>query len=149
LERRGIERGEFRPVDIDHAAFCIIEPTTMMPWRESFEQYENHAPDADAFRRVHLDLLLRGRVPAGRAADANAADAFQHVQALLYATVQQQAAMLSFVDSFWVMAVLFTALCRWCFYAEARLWSGTSAGPLSLPFGAVAGVTIETLQPNS
>jgi hypothetical protein len=82
----------------------------MMLWRESFEQYENHAPDADAFRRVHLDLLLRGRVPAGRAADANAADAFQHVQALLYATVQQQAAMLSFVDSFWMMAVLFTAL---------------------------------------
>jgi hypothetical protein len=66
--RRLLRRG-IRPVDIDHAVFCIVGPMIMSRlWRESFEQYDNHAPDAEASHRVHLDLLLRDLVPVCRGA---------------------------------------------------------------------------------
>jgi len=62
--RRGIERGEFRPVDVDHAVFCVIAPLLIAAlWKNSLEPHD-HAPlDAAALVRAHLDLLLRGLEP--------------------------------------------------------------------------------------
>jgi AcrR family transcriptional regulator len=59
--RRGIERGEFRAVDVDHAVFCVIAPMLIAAlWKNSLEPHD-HAPlDTQALVRAHLDLLLRG-----------------------------------------------------------------------------------------
>lgn len=65
--RRGIERGEFRAVDVDHAVFCVIAPMLIAAlWKNSLEPHD-HAPlDTEALVRTHLDLLLRGLEPEGR-----------------------------------------------------------------------------------
>ena len=59
--RRGIERGEFRAVDVDHAVFCVIAPMLIAAlWKNSFEAHADAPLDAQALARAHLDLLLRG-----------------------------------------------------------------------------------------
>jgi AcrR family transcriptional regulator len=65
--RRGIERGEFRAIDVDHAVFCVIAPMLLAAlWKNSLEPHD-HAPlDPEALVRTHLDLLLRGLEPDGR-----------------------------------------------------------------------------------
>ena len=64
--RRGIERGEFRAVDVDHAVFCVIAPMLIAAlWKNSLEPHD-HAPlDTEALVRTHLDLLLRGLETGG------------------------------------------------------------------------------------
>lgn len=67
LLQRAVERGEFRPIDIDNAVFCIIGPVIMsLLWRHSFERHDSHALDANALYRTHLDLLTRGLLPPDR-----------------------------------------------------------------------------------
>jgi AcrR family transcriptional regulator len=65
--RRGIGRGEFRPIDADRAVFCVIAPMLLAAlWKNSLEPHD-HAPlDTPALARVHLDLLLRGLEAHGR-----------------------------------------------------------------------------------
>jgi AcrR family transcriptional regulator len=65
--RRGIARGEFRTVDVDHAVFCVIAPLLIAAlWKNSLEPYD-HAPlDTRALVRTHLDLLLRSLETGGR-----------------------------------------------------------------------------------
>lgn len=59
--RRGIERGEFRAVDVDHTVFCVIAPMLIAAlWKSSLEAYDEKPMDAQALVRAHLDLLLRG-----------------------------------------------------------------------------------------
>jgi AcrR family transcriptional regulator len=59
--RRGIERGEFRAVDVDHAVFCVIAPMLIAAlWKNSLEPHAEAALDPQALARAHLDLLLRG-----------------------------------------------------------------------------------------
>jgi AcrR family transcriptional regulator len=60
--RRGIARGEFRPIDVDRAVFCVIGPMLIAAlWKNSLEPYGKAAPlNADALARAHLDLLLQG-----------------------------------------------------------------------------------------
>lgn len=59
--RRGIERGEFRPVDVDHTVFCVITPMLIAAlWKNSLEAHDDAPLDAQAVARAHLDLLLRG-----------------------------------------------------------------------------------------
>ena len=59
--RRGIERGEFRAVDVDHAVFCVIAPMLIAAlWKNSLEPHDEAALDPQALARAHLDLLLRG-----------------------------------------------------------------------------------------
>ena len=59
--RRGIERGEFRPVDVDHTVFCVIAPMLIAAlWKNSLEPHDDAPLDAHALARAHLDLLLRG-----------------------------------------------------------------------------------------
>jgi len=65
--RRGIERGEFRAVDVDHAVFCVIAPMLIAAlWKNSLEPYDRAPMDTEALVRTHLDLLLRGLETDGR-----------------------------------------------------------------------------------
>ena len=58
--RRGIERGEFRAIDVDHAVFCVIAPMLIAAlWKNSLEPHDEAPLDAHALARVHLDLLRR------------------------------------------------------------------------------------------
>jgi AcrR family transcriptional regulator len=60
--RRGIARGEFRAIDVDHAVFCVIAPLLIAAlWKSSLEPHDQTGPlDVQALVRAHLDLLLRG-----------------------------------------------------------------------------------------
>jgi AcrR family transcriptional regulator len=59
--RRGIERGEFRAIDVDHAVFCVIAPMLIAAlWKNSLEPHDRAPLDTQALVRAHLDLLLRG-----------------------------------------------------------------------------------------
>jgi len=58
---RGVERGEFRPVDMDHVFYCVVGPVLLtMLWKHSFEPYDGKCLDAQALCQAHLDLLLQG-----------------------------------------------------------------------------------------
>jgi len=59
--RRGIQRGEFRPLDVEPATFCVFGPILLAAlWKNSLEPYDDAPLDAQALARAHLDLLLRG-----------------------------------------------------------------------------------------
>jgi AcrR family transcriptional regulator len=65
--RRGIERGEFRAVDVDHAVFCVIAPMLIAAlWKNSLEPHADAPLDTDTLARAHLDMLLRGLETRGR-----------------------------------------------------------------------------------
>ncbi len=71
LLQMGIERGEFRPASLDHAAICVVAPMILsMLWQHSFERHAGHPLDAAAICRTHLELLLRGLTQAAPAAGA-------------------------------------------------------------------------------
>jgi AcrR family transcriptional regulator len=58
--RRGIERGEFRTVDVDHAVFCVIAPMLVAAlWKNSLEPHDEAPLDAHALARAQVDLLRR------------------------------------------------------------------------------------------
>jgi MFS transporter, DHA2 family, multidrug resistance protein len=54
--------------------------------------------------------MLQRLQQAFNAAHANAADALHHAQAALYAIVQQQAAVLSYIDAFWLVGAILLAM---------------------------------------
>ena len=60
--RRGIERGEFRPIaDIDATAIVVAQPLAMHSvWLRSLAPFNKQAPTSDAFYAAYLDLILRG-----------------------------------------------------------------------------------------
>ena len=59
LLQRGIDRGEFRPIEVEHAAHCVIGPLLLgMIWKHTFEVHAGEQLDAAALCRTHLDLLL-------------------------------------------------------------------------------------------
>jgi len=61
LVKRGIDRGEFRPVDLDHVFYCVIAPILLtLLWEHSFKPYDRSELEPDAMLRAHLDLLLNG-----------------------------------------------------------------------------------------
>ncbi|HEV2550158.1 MAG TPA: TetR/AcrR family transcriptional regulator [Stellaceae bacterium] len=71
LLQTGIERGEFRPQSLEHAAICVIAPMILsMLWQHSFERHAGHPLDAAALCRTHLELLLGGLTQAVPAAAA-------------------------------------------------------------------------------
>lgn len=66
LLARGIERGEFRPVDIDATVRLIIAPMLMSAlWRSAFEAVEGRPLDVAGLVRTHLDHLRRALAPEG------------------------------------------------------------------------------------
>lgn len=59
--RRGIARGEFRPVDVDSAVRCIVAPVLVAAlWKNALEPHVGRPWDVEAVLRTHVDLLLRG-----------------------------------------------------------------------------------------
>src|SRR5262249_56011284 len=45
--RRGVEAGEFRPIDVEHTTYCVIGPLLFsVLWKHSFEPPPHPAPDA-------------------------------------------------------------------------------------------------------
>jgi AcrR family transcriptional regulator len=77
LLRRGIERGEFRPVDIDVASHSILMPMILLCLhKHSFAACgidKDHFPDPVEFTRQHLRLVFSGlqpRPPASQGGDA-------------------------------------------------------------------------------
>ena len=59
--RRGVESGEFRPVDVEHTAFCVVGPLLLsVLWKHSFGPHTTRALDVAALGRAHLDTLLNG-----------------------------------------------------------------------------------------
>lgn len=63
---RGQARGEFRPMDLDHATHLVMAPLLLLQlWRHSFDACGGGVVDADAYIARHLDLLFNGLlVPA-------------------------------------------------------------------------------------
>jgi len=57
-----------------------------------------------------IDTTIQALQKAFLAGSGNAADALHQAQAQLYAIVQRQAAMLSYIDAFWLLAIIVTAL---------------------------------------
>jgi AcrR family transcriptional regulator len=63
LVRRGIESGEFRPVDPDLAAKSIVAPLILsVIWRHTFARHAAGSFEPDALIRQHRDMLLNGLV---------------------------------------------------------------------------------------
>jgi hypothetical protein len=63
--RRGVERGEFRPIaDIAATVLTIASPLSMFAiWRRSLAPYDTTCPTPDAFHDAHLDFVLAGLRP--------------------------------------------------------------------------------------
>jgi DHA2 family multidrug resistance protein len=82
--------------------------TTFLARREQYHQnmlVEHVTPYSTQTSRMlqHLQQVYHG-------AHAGAADALHHAQAQLYAIVQTQAAVLSYIDAFWVMGAVLLAI---------------------------------------
>jgi AcrR family transcriptional regulator len=59
--RRGIDSGEFRPVDVEHVVYCVIGPLLLtVLWQHSLGPHADRPLDVAAVCRAHLDLLLHG-----------------------------------------------------------------------------------------
>jgi AcrR family transcriptional regulator len=66
LLRRGIESGEFREVDVEPAAFCVIAPLVVSTLLKHSLGRSGPLPiDAAALARCHVEILLRGLAPDG------------------------------------------------------------------------------------
>ena len=64
--RRGVARGEFRPIpDIDMTAIILAQPLAMHSiWLRSLAPYDDHAPpNSDQFYAAYLDFFLKGLRP--------------------------------------------------------------------------------------
>lgn len=60
---RGIDAGEFRPVELETAIDLIIAPVVMLlVWRYSVCAHEREI-DPDAYLTMHCDLFIRGLAP--------------------------------------------------------------------------------------
>lgn len=64
----GIDRGEFRPMDVEHTVYCVVAPVILgMLWRHSFQPHENRPLDVEGLCRTHLQLLSRGLAVTSKA----------------------------------------------------------------------------------
>jgi AcrR family transcriptional regulator len=62
--RRGVERGEFRPIEPMHLLPTLVGPMAMMVmWRHSIGRHSDLRFDTRAVIETHIDLLLRGLRP--------------------------------------------------------------------------------------
>jgi AcrR family transcriptional regulator len=58
---RGIARGEFRKIPLDHAArLCVAPMLIIMFWRTTFGRFDAAPYDYQGLIQAHLDTLLRG-----------------------------------------------------------------------------------------
>ena len=64
--RRGVERGEFRPIaDVEMAAILLAQPLAMHSvWLRSIAPYDDTQPvDSDRFYAAYIDFILKGLRP--------------------------------------------------------------------------------------
>lgn len=65
--RRGIDRGEFRKLDVKYALRVMIAPMIFaLLWRHSFACCERENLNMETFLDTHIDLLLNGLCAAKR-----------------------------------------------------------------------------------
>ena len=58
--QRGIDSGEFEPVDVDYVMRLVIAPLWLLAvWRFSFDQCDSGKLDPATYLDTHLDLMLR------------------------------------------------------------------------------------------
>lgn len=66
LIKRGVDRGEFRAIDVDHAFYSVMAPFLLMAlWQHSFQPFDKGGLDPHALVRVHADVILRGLTAPG------------------------------------------------------------------------------------
>ena len=59
--QRGIDSGEFRPIELEHTPHICAAPVVMlMLWRNSFDLCGTERMDPDQYLATHTELLLRG-----------------------------------------------------------------------------------------
>ena len=59
--KRGMARGEFREVPIDHAIRLCVAPVLLAAiWRTTFAQFDDKPYDIEGLIETHVDMLLRG-----------------------------------------------------------------------------------------
>jgi AcrR family transcriptional regulator len=59
--RRGIERGEFRDVDVENTAHLLVAPMLLISlWRNSLECCSDERIDPAALMSAHVEMLSRG-----------------------------------------------------------------------------------------
>ena len=59
--QRGIDSGEFRPIELEHTPHICAAPVLMlMLWRNSFDLCGIEKMDPDTYLDIHTDLLVRG-----------------------------------------------------------------------------------------
>jgi AcrR family transcriptional regulator len=59
--KRGVERGEFRPIDLEHATQVICSPMIMlMMWKHSFSSCRTEEMSPEAYLNAFIDLFLHG-----------------------------------------------------------------------------------------
>jgi DHA2 family multidrug resistance protein len=107
-------------------SFGIAIATTLLARRQQYHQsvlIEHVTPYSSQY-----DQTIQSMQQAFASSTGSAVDALQNAQALLYATVQKQAAMLSYIDSFWVMAMIFLFLLPLVFLMK-RPQPGAGAAP--------------------
>ncbi|HXZ02636.1 MAG TPA: DHA2 family efflux MFS transporter permease subunit [Stellaceae bacterium] len=101
--------------------------TTLIARRQQYHQsvlVEHVTPYGSAYQATIQNLQQ-----AYLSGAASTADALHHAQAKLYALVQQQAIMLSYIDSFWFFGVIFLALVPLVFLmGKSALGAGPAGG---------------------
>jgi AcrR family transcriptional regulator len=59
--QRGVDAGEFRTIDVEHAACCVVAPLLLaVLWKHSLGPVADNPLDIAALCRAHRDLLLNG-----------------------------------------------------------------------------------------
>ena len=59
--KRGMERGEFRSMDVETTVDVVIAPILMLLiWRYSMNCCQNGESDPQTYLRIHMDLLKQG-----------------------------------------------------------------------------------------
>ncbi|MEZ5428911.1 MAG: TetR/AcrR family transcriptional regulator [Pyrinomonadaceae bacterium] len=59
--RRGIKNGEFRPIKVEFAVYCVIAPALLaMLWKHSFEPYVPRKMSVESLFETQMDLILSG-----------------------------------------------------------------------------------------
>jgi AcrR family transcriptional regulator len=61
IVQRGIERGEFRQIDLQHAArLCVAPILVIVLWRTTFARFDAHPYDYQGLIEAHIQTLLKG-----------------------------------------------------------------------------------------
>lgn len=72
--RRGVEAGEFRPVDVEHTALCVVGPLLLsVLWKHTFDAHAARPLDVAALCQAHLDTMLNGLLRPAAPAPTKAA----------------------------------------------------------------------------